>query len=156
MHRIKSWLFILVKLFFISVGKCDKSDAMPVVIFETPICLAGQSATSCNKGQPLVLRIRCRCYWNIWQTANICSYFFCQYTHRRIVMLFVSWPLNNPWIMTVMFHRLSIAVCVHNPTVLQGAVSIRKTVLPGMAIPMLKIRRPNGRLIFNMGIAIRR
>ena len=38
----------------------------------------------------------------------------------------------------------------------QGAVSIRNTVLPGMAIPMLKIRRPNGRLIFNMEIAIRR
>ena len=38
----------------------------------------------------------------------------------------------------------------------QGAVSIRKTVLPGMAIPMLKIRRSNGRLIFNMEIAIRR
>ena len=38
----------------------------------------------------------------------------------------------------------------------QGAVSIRKTVLPGMAIPMLKIRRPDGRLIFNMEIAIRR
>ena len=37
-----------------------------------------------------------------------------------------------------------------------GAVSIRKTVLPGVAIPMLKIRRPNGRLIFNIGIAIRR
>ena len=37
-----------------------------------------------------------------------------------------------------------------------GAVSIRKTVLPGMGIPMLKIRRPNGRLIFNMEIAIRR
>ena len=37
-----------------------------------------------------------------------------------------------------------------------GAVSLRKTVLPGMAIPMLKIRRPNGRLIFNMEIAIRR
>ena len=37
-----------------------------------------------------------------------------------------------------------------------GAVSIRETVLPGMAIPMLKIRRPNGRLIFNMEIAIRR
>ena len=36
----------------------------------------------------------------------------------------------------------------------QGAVSIRKTVLPGMAIPMLKIRRPYGRLIFNMEIAI--
>ena len=38
----------------------------------------------------------------------------------------------------------------------QGAVSIRKTVLPGMAIPMLKIRRPNGRLIFNMEITIHR
>ena len=37
-----------------------------------------------------------------------------------------------------------------------GAVSIRKTVLPGMGIPMLKIRRPNGRLIFNMEIAIRK
>ena len=37
-----------------------------------------------------------------------------------------------------------------------GAVSIRKTVLPGMTIPMLKIRRPNGRLIFNIGIAIPR
>ena len=39
---------------------------------------------------------------------------------------------------------------------IQGAVSIRKTVLPGMVIPMLKIRRPNGRLIFNMDIALRR
>ena len=42
------------------------------------------------------------------------------------------------------------------PVTTQGAVSIRKTVLPGMAIPMLKIRRPNGRLIFNMEITIRR
>ena len=39
---------------------------------------------------------------------------------------------------------------------IQGAVSIRKTVLAGMEFPMLKIRRPNGRLIFNMEIAIRR
>ena len=44
-------------------------------------------------------------------------------------------------------------MCIHHPED-QGAVSIRKTVLPGMAIPMLKIRRPNGRLIFNMGIPI--
>ena len=42
----------------------------------------------------------------------------------------------------------------HHPHL--GAVSIRKTVLQGMVIPMLKIRRPNGRLIFNMEIAIRR
>ena len=34
--------------------------------------------------------------------------------------------------------------------------TVLSTVLPGMAIPMLKIRRPNGRLIFNMEIAIRR
>ena len=38
----------------------------------------------------------------------------------------------------------------------QGVVSKRKTVLPGMAIPMLKIRRPNGRLIFNIEIALHR
>ena len=45
-----------------------------------------------------------------------------------------------------------ISVNIYN----QGAISIRKTVLPGMVIPMLKIRRPNDRLIFNMEIAIRR
>ena len=43
------------------------------------------------------------------------------------------------------------APCWHHKPYYQGshlgAVSIRKTVLPGMAIPMLKIRRPNGRLI---------
>ena len=44
----------------------------------------------------------------------------------------------------------------HHNNWYRDAVSIRKTVLPGMAIPMLKIRRPNGRLIFNMEIAIRR
>ena len=56
---------------------------------------------------------------------------------------------------------VSTNMLVNNQTIVvdwkcQGAVSIRKTVLPGMAIPMLKIRRPNGRLIFNMEIAIRR
>ena len=70
-----------------------------------------------------------------------------------------------------LYHRIiesSVCVCVwgggggggvfnsNSITGAQGAVSIRKTVLPGMAIPMLKIRRPNGRLIFNMEIAIRR
>ena len=46
--------------------------------------------------------------------------------------------------------------CHSHGSMKQGAVSIRKTVLPGMVIPMLKIRRPDGRLIFNMEIAIRR
>ena len=42
----------------------------------------------------------------------------------------------------------------YDAQIVLGAVSIRKTVLLGMAIPMLKIRRPTGRLIFNMGIPI--
>ena len=45
--------------------------------------------------------------------------------------------------------------CIIFP-IYQEAISRRKMVLPGMVIPMLKIRRPNGRLIFNMEIAIRR
>ena len=48
------------------------------------------------------------------------------------------------------------SISIANTLEILGAVSIRKTVLPGMAIPMLKIRRPNGRLIFNMENAIRR
>ena len=52
-------------------------------------------------------------------------------------------------------HEREVTVLLEDGFI-QGAVSIRKTVLPGMAIPMLKIRRPNGRLIFNMEIAIRR
>ena len=54
------------------------------------------------------------------------------------------------------FFFLSINICRYICVGGLGAVSIRKTVLPGMAIPMLKIRRPNGRLIFNMEIVIRR
>ena len=51
---------------------------------------------------------------------------------------------------------MSIIVWAHSEKTREmGAVSIRKAVLPGMVIPMLKIRRPNGRLIFNMEIAIR-
>ena len=46
----------------------------------------------------------------------------------------------------------------YNTIVLESVmtVSLKKTVLPGMTIHMLKIRRPNGLLIFNMDIAIRR
>ena len=53
-------------------------------------------------------------------------------------------------------YEMRIIICKRLLQNYLGAVSIRKTVLPGMAIPMLKIRRPNGRLIFNMEIAIRR
>ena len=75
-----------------------------------------------------------------------------------------NYPINMPWRVKTRMDSLNR---VNSDAVLirygmftlipqQGAVSIRKTVLPGMAIPMLKIRRPNGRLIFNMEIAIRR
>ena len=63
----------------------------------------------------------------------------------------IQFQFNSCWI-DLIIHSNSI----HELIRVQGAVSIRKTVLPGMVIPMLKIRRPNGRLIFNMEIAIRR
>ena len=56
----------------------------------------------------------------------------------------------------VSFEQRPPVFCGCHDGFILGAVSIRKTVLPGMAIPMLKIRRPNGRLIFNMEITIRR
>ena len=70
-------------------------------------------------------------------------------------------PVNSPykgqWRGALMFSLIWAWTngCVNNQTIeMLGAVSIRKTVLLGMAIPMLKIRRPTGRLIFNMGIPI--
>ena len=54
------------------------------------------------------------------------------------------------------YHHQLVNISKRTDGKVHGAVSIRKTVLPGMAIPMLKIRRPNGRLIFNMEITIRR
>ena len=73
--------------------------------------------------------------------------------------------LNHPFMWLLVSRRktsnkrhtqITITLVHHRAPDIQGAVSIRKTVLPGMAIPMLKIRRPNGRLIFNMEITIRR
>ena len=70
------------------------------------------------------------------------------------------WELKNYLISHFIMDVITYPCCPYTWSVpvkgAQGAVSIRKTVLPGMAIPMLKIRRPNGRLIFNMEIAIRR
>ena len=65
-------------------------------------------------------------------------------THYKYLIRNILTSFNFPSLMKIPLLKL------------QGAVSIRKTVLPGMAIPMLKIRRPNGRLIFNMESAIRR
>ena len=58
--------------------------------------------------------------------------------------------VSSPW---TQFSAIQLKTFGEN---ILGAVSIRKTVFPGMAIPMLKIRRHSGCLIFNMEIAIRR
>ena len=86
------------------------------------------------------------CIMRLWKSFQKRSYFtnclaqsWQIHTHSLVVRVHLSW--KTTW----------IGCCF-----IQGAVSIRKTVLPGMAIPMLKIRRPNGRLIFNMEITIRR
>ena len=76
--------------------------------------------------------------------------------HLKILwLLYICTFMNFIW-----FNANSAGTHVHEEKsvyfIVLGAVSLRKTVLPGMAIPMLKIRRPNGRLIFNMEIAIRR
>ena len=70
-------------------------------------------------------------------------------------------PLFKNWVVNTTLHKIIPKLWDPNwnskPKISKfylGVVSIRKTVLQGMAIPMLKIRRPNGRLIFNMGIPI--
>ena len=82
-----------------------------------------------------------------------------KYVPIGVVWQWLSWTLQLNDSCFMLFAHLTIdhnGGCVLHVYVDQGAVSIRKTVLPGVAIPMLKIRRPNGRLIFNMEIAIRR
>ena len=110
---------------------------------------------------------------SLWPCNAICVNEHCDcYLKLLFVACLVPSPLlNQHWLLLnarldinfiyILIHTnilflklyLDIYIFVH---FVQGAVSIRKTVLPGMAIPMLKIRRPNGRLIFNMEIAIRR
>ena len=107
---------------------------------------------------------------------------FCHYLETQGCISSEGWDYNNPknnnlfpnfWESGGRFDKILYSICIECllffgqsppflrygvgfPLLNQGAVSIRKTVLPGMAIPMLKIRRPNGRLIFNMEITIRR
>ena len=93
--------------------------------------------------------------YNCIASLLICNYCF-GYLLKFVKWTLVYWdcfvicPGHNLHEQTTA--RFNIVKCID----VLGAVSIRKTVLPGMAIPMLKIRRPNGRLIFNMEIAIRR
>ena len=66
-------------------------------------------------------------------------------------------PHGKQWSVSLANALTSVSMeLTESSQIILGAVSIRKTVLPGVAIPMSKIRRPNGRLIFNMEIAIRR
>ena len=72
---------------------------------------------------------------------------------KHLISLWLKWCLIVAQIhMFVSFHGPVLQTIIQKES--QGAISIRKMVLPGMAILMLKIRRPNGRLIFNMEIAI--
>ena len=75
--------------------------------------------------------------------------------HQGINVLLQGWFANHDKNLVIIITLFIPYTYMHYENI-QGAVSIRKTVLTGMAIPMLKIRRPNGRLIFNMEIAIRR
>ena len=77
-------------------------------------------------------------------------------SHGVIFRKFITFILKHYVVQSVFIGILNWATILVAIYHILGAVSIRKTVLPGMAIPMLKIRRPNGRLIFNMEIAIRR
>ena len=108
----------------------------------------------------------CVAYSRRWTPKHFNQKYF--YRRRQIS---ITTKLQNTlytsacWTFVNTYHNMESAAwkcskSVHNMFIWHchklGAVSIRKTVLPGMAIPMLKIRRPNGRLIFNMGIAIHR
>ena len=83
-------------------------------------------------------------YWSVSSTAKV-SY---QRVIGILIALGIIWLIKYSDMEWFRHHLLSAAYWD------QGAVSIRKTVLLGMVIPMLKIRRPTGRLIFNMGIPI--
>ena len=84
-------------------------------------------------------------YEIILSTGGIALEQFNHVTSSRHPLVFPMWRVHTyRWLLMMQKSRN------------QGAVSIRKTVLQGMVIPMLKIRRPNGRLIFNMEITIRR
>ena len=83
-----------------------------------------------------------------WTSYHL--YIKIHFTPNKNLMIFKI--LSTIWLEKVNLKRIHKS----NQSRHLGAVSIRKTVLPGMAIPMLKIRPPNGRLIFNIEIAIRR
>ena len=78
----------------------------------------------------------------------------CRYYKQQTTAIYAPTKFYRDWY--IWGDKNTYLYCLSFLNIVLGAVSIRKTVLPGMAIPMLKIRRPNGRLIFNMEIAIRR
>ena len=93
--------------------------------------------------------------FSVFSPQRLTKYTYAMIMTRRVVVFFLTVQslIHSLFSLTVAIYT---SLIVDRVTQRQGAVSIRKTVLPGMAIPMLKIRRPNGRLIFNMEIAIRR
>ena len=97
--------------------------------------------------------IRIKIQWFSFNKMQLKSHFLrqCWFIIKGVLWHSLKCKCTMINIITLLFF-----LTVHFFSCTQGAVSIRKTVLPGMAIPMLKIRRRNGRLIFNMEITIRR
>ena len=93
--------------------------------------------------------------WEMVSQYNAISHWLGAYTQWSLTKLPIEYAHGLLLTAFLRFYMIVVIIHIHRVNYL-GAVSIRKTVLPGMAIPMLKIRRPYGRLIFNMEIAIRR
>ena len=78
----------------------------------------------------------------------------------RVDILSFSFEFAPMWIPQDLTGDSSTLVTVRQQVITWASVDSdlcdHMGALPGVVIPMLKIRRPNGRLIFNIGIAILR
>ena len=99
--------------------------------------------------RPVMWRKCFHCMTSSWTTSGLTCQPLNYIPHRE----WLQWLLTTSLVKKILLQTVVVKMD-HTIWQVQGAVSIRKTVLLGMVIPMLKIRRPTGRLIFNMGIPI--
>ena len=130
-HLSITWTYVDQNVWHHNAAPCHNELIWVSNLMEIPLHPSKWWQHYCNKIFPMSYQLCCCCMCKIlsWTNHQEKNYHKC-FPH----VLDCEWKIVSE----------------------QGAVSIRKTVLPGMAIPMLKIRRPNGRLIFNMEITIRR
>ena len=144
----------------VMLGKCRSELALTAINVTWVIVYSFEWRNSIPKDKthpvPKVIKESTVILKTLKQTWYACRLLLMTYRRRVLGQLYPLMTKLGP-IYTGIYHG---TYCIFPMNWYQwsrlGAVSIRKTVLPGMAIPMLKIRRPNGRLIFNMEIAIRR